>query len=104
MNGLEQLDNIAVNSPPDALPFVVNISVLGVLSDHMLNFLSERGVYVSSGSACGKGQKSKVLTKMGLDEDRLRSPLRVSFSRFSSKQHIDMLLEGIAEGQKRFLR
>ena len=104
LNGLEQLDNIAVNSPPDALPFVVNISVLGVLSDHMLNFLSERGVYVSSGSACGKGQKSKVLSKMGLDEDRLRSPLRVSFSRFSSKQHIDMLLEGIAEGQKRFLR
>lgn len=104
LNGLKHLDNITVNSPPDALPFVVNISVLGVLSDHMLNFLSERGVYVASGSACGKGQKSRVLTKMGLDEGRLLSPLRISFSRFTSKEHIDMLLEGIAEGQKRFLR
>lgn len=104
LNGLKNLDNITVNSPPDALPFIVNISILGVLSDHMLNFLSERGVYVASGSACGKGQKSRILTKMGLDEDRLRSPLRISFSRFTTKDHIDMLLEGIAEGQKKFLR
>ncbi len=104
LSGLNHLDHIAVNSPPGALPFIVNISVLGVLSNHMLNFLSDRGVYISSGSACGKGQKSKVLTKMGLDEDRLRSPLRVSFSRYTTKVHIDMLLEGIAEGQKKFLR
>jgi len=101
---LKSLNDIAVNSPPDALPFVVNISVLGVLSDHMLNFLSERGVYVSSGSACAKGQKSRVLTEMGLDEERLRSPLRISFSRFTTREHLDMLLEGIAEGQKRFLK
>lgn len=104
LDGLEQLDRITVNSPPDALPFVVNISVLGIPADPMLNFLSQRGVYVASGSACGKGQKSRVLTKMGLAGDRLRSPLRISFSRFTTKQHIDMLLEGIAEGQKRFLR
>jgi cysteine desulfurase len=101
---LQSLDNIAVNSPPDALPFIVNISVLGVLSDHMLNFLSERGIYISSGSACAKGQKSRVLPQMGLSDSRLRSPLRISFSRFTTKEHIDMLLEGIAEGQKRFIR
>ena len=101
---LGKLSNIAVNSPKDALPFIVNISVLGILSDHMLNFLSERGVYISSGSACAKGQKSRVLTAMGLDEERLRSPLRISFSRFTTREHLDMLLEGIAEGQKRFLK
>jgi cysteine desulfurase len=101
---LKTLQNITINSPPDAIPYVVNISVLGILSDHMLNFLSERGVYVSSGSACAKGQKSRVLTEMGLDIERLSSPLRISFSRFTTKEHLDMLLEGIAEGQKRFLR
>ena len=101
---LNSLDNIVINSPPDALPFVINISVLGVLSDHMLNFLSERGVYVSSGSACAKGQQSRVLKEMGLPEDRMKSPLRISFSRFTTKEHIDMLLEGLSEGQKKFLR
>lgn len=102
--GLKNLDNISINSPPDALPFVVNISVIGVLSEHMLNFLSERGVYLSAGSACAKGQKSRVLTEMGLDDARLSSPLRISFSRFTTKEHVSMLLEGIAEGQKKFLR
>lgn len=101
---LKSLDNVIVNSPPGALPFVINISVLGVLSDHMLNFLSERGVYVSSGSACARGQRSRVLKEMGLDEARLKSPLRISFSRFTTKEHIDMLLEGLSEGQKKFLR
>jgi cysteine desulfurase len=103
LKNLKVLKQIVVNSPPDALPFIVNISVLGVLSDHMLNFLSERGVYVSSGSACAKGQKSRVLTEMGVDDGRLRSPLRISLSRFTTREHLDMLLEGIAEGQKRFL-
>jgi len=102
--GLSNLDNIVINSPPDALPFVVNISVIGVLSEHLLNFLSERGVYLSAGSACAKGQKSRVLKEMGLDETRLKSPLRISFSRFTTKEHVSMLLEGIAEGQKKFLR
>ncbi|MEI6579933.1 MAG: cysteine desulfurase family protein [Eubacteriales bacterium] len=101
---LKHLDNVVINSPPDALPFVVNLSVIGVLSEHMLNFLSERGVYVSSGSACAKGQQSRVLKEMGLDDDRLRSPLRISFSRFTTKEHLNMLLEGISEGQKKFLR
>jgi len=101
---LKHLNNIIINSPPDALPFVVNLSVLGVKSEHMLNFLSERGVYVSSGSACAKGQQSRVLKEMGLDDERLNSPLRVSFSRFTTKEHINMLLEGIGEGQKKFLK
>ncbi len=104
VDGLNHLDNIVVNSPPDALPFVINISVLGILSEHMLNFLSERGVYVSAGAACAKGQRSRVLTEMGLDDARLKSPLRISFSRFTTKEHIDMLLEGLSEGQKKFLR
>lgn len=101
---LGKLNGIAVNSPPDALPFVTNISVLGVNSEHMLNFLSQRGVYVSSGSACSKGSRSKVLEAMRLDEERLNSPIRISTSRFTTNEHIDMLVEGLSEGQKRFLR
>ena len=41
---LGELDGIVINSPPDALPFVTNISVLGIKSEPMLNFLSERGI------------------------------------------------------------
>ena len=97
---LGELDDSVINSPPDALPFVTNISVLGIKSEPMLNFLSERGICVSSGSACSKGKKSHVLLQMGLDKKRLDSPLRISFSRFTTVQEIDALVLGISEGKK----
>ena len=97
---LTELDEIVINSPPDALPYVTNISVLGIKSEPMLNFLSERGICVSSGSACAKGKKSHVLMQMGLDRRRLDSPLRISFSRYTTIQEVDALIQGIAEGKK----
>lgn len=97
---LEKARDIAVNSPPDALPYVTNISVLGVKSEPMLNYLSSKGICVSSGSACSKGKKSRVLTEMGLTRERAETPLRISFSRFTSKEEIDYLIEMISQGRK----
>ena len=97
---LLSLGGVAINSPEDALPYVTNISVLGINSEPMLNFLSSRGVYVSSGSACSKGHQSSVLKNMGLSDEVRKSPLRISFSRFTAKEEIDMLIDGISAGQK----
>ncbi|MBO5409699.1 MAG: cysteine desulfurase, partial [Clostridia bacterium] len=97
---LVALGDVVLNSPPDALPYVTNVSVLGIKSEPMLNFLSERGISVSSGSACSKGKKSHVLTQMNLDRRRLDSPLRISFSRYTTMQEIDALVAGIADAKK----
>lgn len=97
---LLSLGGVVINSPEDALPYVTNISVLGINSEPMLNFLSSRGVYVSSGSACSKGHQSSVLKNMGLSDEIRKSPLRISFSRFTTKEEIDMLIDGISAGQK----
>ena len=97
---LTEIDDVVINSPPDALPFVTTVSVLGIKSEPMRNFLSERGICVSSGSACSKGKKSHVLTQMNLDRRRLDSPLRISFSRFTTVSEIDALVLGIREGKK----
>jgi cysteine desulfurase len=97
---LTEIDGVVVNSPPDALPYVTNISLIGIKSEPMLNFLSDRGICVSSGSACSKGKKSHVLTRMNLDRNRLDGPLRISFSRFTTIQEIDALILGITEGKK----
>ena len=97
---LIEIPDVVINSPPDALPYVTNISVLGIKSEPMLNFLSEKGIFVSSGSACSKGKKSHVLLQMGLDRKRLDSPIRISFSRYTTVQEIDALILGIAEAKK----
>ena len=100
LSGLAQIDGITVNSPEDALPYIVNIST-GIGSEPMMNFLSQREIYVSSGSACAKGHKSHVLSRMGLPAPALGSALRISFSHLTTTEDIDRFLQGLADGKKR---
>lgn len=97
---VSQMSDVVVNSPLNALPYVTNISVLGIPSEVMLNYLSNMGIYVSSGSACSKGHKSRVLRAMNLSEARINSALRISISRYTTKEEIDYLLYGIDSAQK----
>lgn len=93
-----EMPQIAINSPDDALPYILNFSAGTVRAETMLHYLSERGVYVSSGSACGKAKPSHVLQAMELPKERIASSLRVSFSRFSSESDVEALVQGVKEG------
>ena len=104
LKNVSAMENIKINSPANAVPYITNISVLGIPSEVMLNYLSNMGIYVSSGSACSKGNKSRVLKNMNLPDDRINSALRVSISRFTTKEEIDYLLYGIANAQKTMRR
>ena len=99
LDGLASIDGVTVHSPPDALPYIVNFST-GVNSEPMMNFLSRREIYVSSGSACAKGHKSHVLRSMGLPDAEIASALRVSFSHKTTTQEIDVFLSALAEGKR----
>ena len=68
------------NSPENASPFILNISVTGIRSETLLHYLESRGIYVSSGSACSKGEKSHTLSAMQVSPERADSALRFSFS------------------------
>ncbi|MCR5149629.1 MAG: cysteine desulfurase [Clostridiales bacterium] len=96
----EKIGGIEINSPADALPYVTNVSVPGIKSEPMLNFLSSKGICVSAGSACSKGKKSRVLSEMGLSKERLESPIRVSFSRFTTKEEIDYLVLSLRQARE----
>lgn len=98
--GLLKLPGVVLNSPEDALSYVLNFSAGTVRAETMLHFLSERGISVSSGSACGKAKPSHVLTAMGLPKERIASALRVSFSRFNTEEDVAALLSALEEGLK----
>ncbi|MBQ0084397.1 MAG: cysteine desulfurase [Clostridiales bacterium] len=88
---------IKINSPADALPYLLNISVLGYRSETLLHFLDSKGIFVSSGSACAKGEKSYVLTELGLSAKEIDSALRISFSRFNKTEEIDILCKALEQ-------
>ena len=101
---LRTIDGVRINSPTDALPYITNISVEGIPSEVMLNYLSGMGIYISSGSACSKGHKSRVLKAMNLSEDVIGTALRISTSVFTTKEEIDYLIGGIASARQTMRR
>ena len=101
---ISELDKVYVNSPENALPYIINISVEGVPSQVMLNSLSSMGIYVSAGSACAKGHRSDVLTAMGIEPKRIDSAIRISLSKTTTTKDMDLLYNGIVETIKRVRR
>lgn len=96
-------NDIVINSFDDGLPYILNISIPGYRSETLLHFLESREIYVSSGSACAKGNQSYVLKELGLADKLIDSMLRISFSHTTQKQDIDQLYEAlkVAKGQLR---
>ena len=95
---LGEIEDIKINSPEDALPYIINFSAGDVRAETMLHFLSSKEIYVSSGSACSKGKASYVLTSMGLTKQRIASSLRISFSRFNNLEDVDVFIDTLKDG------
>ncbi len=96
---LEVLNNVSVLSRADASPYIISIAVDGVKSEVMLHFLESKGIYVSSGSACSKGEKSEVLKSFNVSERLLDFTIRISLSDENTKEELDTLIEAISEAQ-----
>lgn len=97
--GLKKIDGIKFNNADDASPYIINICVPTFMrSQTIIQELSANyGICVSSGSACAKGKRSHVLTAMGLPDDVIDKSIRISLSRFNTKEDIDALISALTE-------
>ena len=100
---LSALDGITVNSPADGSPYILSFSVKGLRSETMLHFLSDRGIYVSSGSACSKGKQSGVLEQFGISPDLADSTLRVSFCAENTAEELTALCAALRDAQQQLV-
>ncbi len=94
-----------LNGPPleKAAPHILNLSFPGVKAEVLLRFLEEKEIYVSAGSACHsrRPEPSHVLRAIALEEKRLSSALRFSFSSFNRFDEIDRVVEQIVPAVKK---
>ena len=97
---LSENPQVHINSPSDSLPYIINMSVKGIPSQVLINYLSERGIYVSAGSACKRGHRSDVLNKMGIAPALIDSAIRVSMSRFTTLEEMRVFCGTVAEATK----
>lgn len=96
---LSAIPDIAVNSPEDAYPFILNFSCLCIGSEIMLNALDAKGICVSAQSTCNSKGKaiSHVLLAMGKDELHATHAVRLSFSHLTSIEEIDYFIKSLKE-------
>ena len=80
---------------------MVNISAAGKRSEIMLHFLESKEIYVSSGSACSKGQQSGVLGQFGVTGKLADSALRISMTADTTPEELEQFCKALAEGVER---
>ncbi len=102
VSGIIDIPCVKINSPEDAIPYILNISILGLPSQPIVNFMSDKGICISAGSACKMGHRSPVLTAMGLSPEIIDSAVRISLSRFNTEEEIDYLINAIKEVAEKY--
>lgn len=84
----------------DSAPHVVSVSFEGITrSEVLLHALEDKGIYVSSGSACASNHPalSGTLRSIGVKKELLTSTLRFSFSIFTTKEELEYTIATINE-------
>ena len=109
LEGIHKLDDVSINGWDETAdgeecierraPHIVSVSFTGVRSEVLLNALSDRGIYVSSGSACSSNHPalSSTLQAIGLDKKLIEGTLRFSFCENTTKEELDQALKALQE-------
>ena len=81
------------------VPHIISITFRGVRSEVLLHALEEKGIYVSSGSACSsnKPELSGTLLNMGLSKEDAEATLRFSLSIFTKQEELDYTVAALQE-------
>lgn len=87
-------DRIMINSPADAVPNILNISVTGIKGEDMRRLLNEQGVCVSVKSACSvTNTPSRSVMALFHDRKRALSSWRISLSHLTTDEELDRFAE-----------
>lgn len=97
IEGLKKIDRTVIHGLTDegSAPHIISAGIAGIRSEVLLHTLEEKGIYVSSGSACASNHPaiSGVLKGIGAAQEYLDATLRFSMSEFTTKEEIDYTLE-----------
>ena len=103
MEGLKEIAGTYLVTEEDesvSAPHIVSCAFQGVRSEVLLHALEEKGVYVSSGSACSSNRKSpvsSVIQEIHLKKELRESVIRFSFSDRTTTEEIDYALAALRE-------
>ena len=99
--GLKPLGGVIINGSEDRTnaPQIVSASFEGVRSEVLLHALEDKGVYVSSGSACSSNHPgiSGTLKGIGVKKELLDSTIRFSLGDLNVEEEVDYAIGVLGE-------
>ena len=81
----------------EGAPHICAVTLPGYKSEVVVRVLGDRGVCISSGSACHKGKPSHVFASMRLPKPWLDGMLRISFSPDTTREEADTLIAALKD-------
>ena len=97
IEGVQKIDHTVIHGLYDetSAPHIISLGIAGIRSEVLLHTLEDKGIYVSSGSACASNHPavSGVLRSIGAAQEYLDATIRFSMSEFTTKEEIDYTLE-----------
>ena len=100
------LSEIRFNKPKKGVNHIINVTLPNIKSETMLHFLSGKGIFVSSGSACSSHSKSvsRALSAFGISDKEADCSIRISISRYNTVEEAKTLCDALADGLKSLIR
>ena len=90
-------DSYIISPFENSSPYILDVAFANIKSEVLLHMLEEEEIYVSSGSACSKGEYSRILTALGIDKKYIDGAIRFSFSGDITKKDLDFTLKVLKE-------
>ena len=101
MDELEKTEGAILNTGRGEkfAPQVISVSFEDIRAEVLLHALEDRGIYVSSGSACSSNHPgiSGTLKAIGVRDDLLDATIRISLSELNNKEEADYFIKNLKE-------
>ena len=95
-----ELEFRLISKEKETSPYILTVAFANIKAEVLLHHLSQKQIYVSSGSACSsnaKNSKSHVLTAMGIEPQWIEGVIRFSFSASNTAAEVDEAMEALLE-------
>lgn len=94
VDAFKEIDGTELNGTlENTSPFVINYSVSGLRPETLLHGLAEKGIYISTVSACStrKTAESHVVLAISGSQKRAKTSIRISLSTLTTQEEVDTI-------------
>lgn len=96
----EEISDMKINSSmgDDGAPHILSVSFKNVRGEVLLHYLEQKGIYVSTGSACSSRAKgNRILEALKFDREYADGTIRISLGYFNNLDEVEYVVENIRQ-------